>query len=179
MEKDLLAGTLTGDWLLNLAKAYSLVERVDEVFPLVERAYREIPGLSDQYARFAWIHFWPSQEYGTLIKWMEKDCEMGRMTPGWLLKLALAYTGNNQFDKAKAIVYKAYEMDSSLKDGHIQCAWQVFGTTWPRKAFIKILPWMEKDLYSGRISSSGYLRLSHAYAAIGAFDKAMEMIDRA
>jgi tetratricopeptide (TPR) repeat protein len=95
------------------------------------------------------------------------------------LKLALALSCFNQFDRALSLVDRAYELDASLKDGYIQCAWQVFGLLWPRKESLKMLPWMEKDLHAGRISSSGYLRISHVYAASGAYDKAMEMVDRA
>ena len=182
MNKDLDRGKLSGLWRYNLALVYAVCGEMAKCRPLIDKAIHEDPQLTNSYSRCAWYAFhprWPKMAYASIVKWMETDYRAGKMTPFWMLRLAQAYAANDQFELALSVVRTAYDMDAHLTDGYILAAWQYYWPKWPRIEASKMLPWMEMDYRSGRITSTGYLKMSQAYAAQNDLVSAMKMVNRA
>lgn len=176
MEKDQALGRLSCGWMLRLAQAKAAKGMFDEALEDVAHAYAGNGTLVDGYARCAWEHFWPRHEYAEVIKWLEKDQGLQKLSTVWQLNLAQAYAAKGDLDYAAGIVEAAYAGDESLRDGYARCAWHF---CWSKQAYDKLIKLMEQDEAAGRLSPGWMLNLAQAYAAKGDLSYAASVVEKA
>jgi hypothetical protein len=177
IERDRSKNRLSPEWHLKKAQAHAALGEFDSAVLQVKNVYADYPELTDGYARCAWYHFWPKRKYGKIIEWMHKDENNNRLTPFWRLKLAESYAANGEFDLSVQQVDLSYKHDYTLTDGYARCAWSYFWPKWPCGDYSPMLYWMEKDLNAHKMSPRWMLNLSQAYAALGDYAKAKNLLD--
>lgn len=178
-EKDNKKNRLTPAWMLNLAQAYAACDEIDKAMILVEKAYKADLNIADGYARCAFQFYWSRQAYCKLIEMFEKDKRMKRLSPHWVIVLAQAYAIIGDIVIAKKLVEKAYNLQPSIKDGYVRCAWYYFHHFLNGKDLGLMTDMMTKDLKAGKISPYWKLNLARGYADNGEIEKAEMLVDQA
>ena len=178
-ELDNQKGRLSPKWMLNLAQAYTAIDEIEKAINLIEQAYKADSTLTDGYARCAWQFYWHRRSYQKLIVMIEKDKNMKRLSPNWLIFIGQAYSMTGDIDTAKKLVAEAYDIQPSLTDGYARCAWYYYYHFLKGNSLYSMIELMEKDLQSGKLSSFWTLNLARGYADKGSTEKAEPLIEKA
>jgi tetratricopeptide (TPR) repeat protein len=120
--RDYKKNRISPSWQINIAQLLGRMGEWDRAVDIIKRSYNQNSGIKDGFAKLGWIKFEERQWPGA-IELIEKDHRYDRLTPAWLINLALAYGLTNDFVKASNSIEQAYQADITIMDGFSKLGW--------------------------------------------------------
>lgn len=136
--------------------------------------YQSNPSAVNGFASIAWR----LRDAGALtspFEFAKRDIAASRLSPGYMLNVAELAAMESFEEAAEELVETAYSLDKSLLDGHTRLA---LVKARARGGDPEIKP-MERDLKSGRLSSSRMVKLAHLHANRGDMEIAIRLVGEA
>lgn len=109
-------------WQMNLAQLVGRLGDWDSATDMIKQSYEIQPNLKDGYARLGWIKLEVRQRCAAK-ELFEKDRRSGRLSPAWVINLALLYGLLKDFMTASDLIMQAYQADKTIMDGFSRLGW--------------------------------------------------------
>ncbi len=177
LEKDMIEGRLTEDWLLNYAQTLAINGNLEKAESIINEAYDKYPNLVNGFARCAYFsNFLFDYKPQIALEWFEKDKSLNRLNDQYKINHAVLYATNNDFSIAKNIVDKVYTENYRITSGYSLIGWYYYGVN--KKDPIKAMNFLKKDLFLERSNISVENILAGLYAYLDDKNKALQIINK-
>lgn len=146
-------------WFYKLRHAECLAAsgRPDEAIAMVESVYRAYPEAVNGYAAIGWHFGNRNTSVPTPFEYASRDINANRLSPGYMLNVAVLAAQENRCEEARTLIQQAYDADPSLTDGHARCGWRRYQSDRDMEA---LMGQLEADHLLNRLSPPWLLRLA-------------------
>lgn len=113
---------LSPKWKVNVAQLHGRMRRFEHATELIATAYAADANLKDAFARLGWIKM-ETKEWNSAYELMAQDYAQGRISPAWMVFLAIVAGCLQRWPEAMALVAESYTQDATLCDGYSRLGW--------------------------------------------------------
>lgn len=175
-ERDAVSRQQSWFFQLRHCECWAALGNLKQAHERVEQVYAQSPQAVNGFASIAW-HLKDNQ--GLMpnpYDYARYDINHKRISPGYMLNVAVLAMSAGERDDAKNLVEQAYRLDSNLRDGYFRCAWPVFG---PFNNMAELATWLEKDHALQRLLPESQVQYAVALASLGRNKDAVRCIELA
>lgn len=159
---------------VELALIYGQEDDFGKAEKLIEDLYQNDKTIKDCFARLGWLRV-KYKDWKGAFGLAYRDYEEGRISPPWQVNLAQLQGRLGDWDDAVDLINRAYELQSSLKDGFARLGWIKFEA----RERLAAIEFIEKDRLAGKLSPAWHLYLALVYGLSNDFTTASDLIEQA
>lgn len=140
----------------------------------IRSAYIMDEKITDGFARLGSIRA-EARDWSGALELMVKDHEIGRLSVGWQVQLAMMYGRMDDFETSANLIEQAYSQNKFVKDGFAQLGWiKADNRNWENAREL-----MQLDLVKGRLSPPWKVNLAIVKGYLRRWNEAMALISDA